>query len=683
LGVRQYKKDHLKALAPSLAVVPTGGAELRSEPEDPLRFWTRHEYPTYVDLTRFAEGTAAVASEGAAQARVRPFTGRPNLIAELAPALRVMLEYAAPRTVGQHLQALRDWWRLFDTVERAAVAKDGATVQSVADVGELHRQRAFDDNMDRGSFGAGIAVINIVRKTKGLRKLAWKPPARETGVRHLPPEWQIRLVRSALRHGWFAALDRWETADELLAGRPPQSEEEHRLLKNYERLRSAIERTGLPRPSGEDIRDGMPKTSFARQGFSIDDMLRGRYPDAVDIRYAFHLCLATTGWNPAVLLSLKADSAFLVPHPKDPTRYLLRGYKARGKSEQQTEGLYKSQGSAGVILQTLLRRSEPLRAQLRRELVEQEAALQTLLNEGAPAAELDRLRKRVAHLRDGVSSLWLYVVAKKTAPIAWLDPHSTTYTRASERESRKTFLDIVVAAINRTQPADRQVASLVPSDFRDAFAAYAYQLSGGMVLYVMKALGHKNLRSTVTYLDNTLINSKSSQLYRTFSEALWTEIKVHKRLDPTLVAKISRDGAVSDEQRQRLEDYRGLRRSRIGVGCKDPLHPPAHIIPGFKADGKAMCHVHRCMLCVEHAVIFPDSLHGLAKRLAELRAIRSRMSTVAFLESSFGEELENTELALRAFDTTQVAEEVRDWEARIRNGLHRVVDHDGLEGHIA
>lgn len=679
MGIRRYKKDHLRELAPALVEVPA--EVLHPAGDNPLVFWTRHKHPTLVNLHVFADGEDGV-PEGTRSSNKpsRPFTGRSLLIAELAPALRALLEYAAPRTVSQYLQALRDWWRLFDTVERDA-AKPGvapAPVQSVENIGELHRQRAFDDNMDRGGFGSVLAAVNIVRKTKGMRQLLWQRPEPKPRTRPLPPEWQVREVRLALKHGWFATLDRWQTADELLAGRAPTDEEERRRLMNYTAFDVARARAAHPRPSAVQIWNGMSPTTFGNRGFSVPDMLRGRYPDAEDIRYAFHLCLASTGWNPAVLLALDANSAFIETHPKDPTRYLLRGYKARSRSEQHTEGLYKSQGSAGVILQTLVSRTAPLREQLRKELAGQEAAYQRMLLERVSSAALDEQRKVVAKLRIGVSSLWLYVTPSLDE-IVWLDPHDSSYSRGVNQGDRTSFLDGLVARLNAHRPEDRKLVALKAGDFRDAFAAYAYRISGGMILYVMKALGHKSLSSTQVYLDNTLLNDQSVQLYQTFSNALWSEIKVHKRLDPTLIAKCSRDGDASAADRERLERYRSLRRSRIGVGCKDPTRPPSRIAPNFRADGKAMCHVHRCMLCLEHAVIFPDSFPGLAKRLAELRAIRRRMSVVAFLESSFGEEMENTELALRGFDTEAVTAQVREWEGRIGDGSHRVVDLDGLQ----
>ncbi len=671
MNIRRYKKDHLKELAPVLSAVPPPGLDLSSESDDRLKFWTRHKNPFLVDLTIYATGNLnALATRG------RSFSGRLELIMEMLPAIQALCEYSAPRSIAHHHQALRSWWRLFDEVERAASETATDIVRRVSDIGEVHRSRALDQNMPYSSFAIVHSIINIIRNTQGLRSLHWRRPAKNTQERRLPPEWQIKKIRIALKHAWFATLDRWQTADELLAGRDPRTKEERKLLRNYHFFEEVVTRTGEPRPWGNDIRAGMSKTSFNREGLSTVDMLKGRYPDAEDIRTAFHLCLASTGWNPAVFLSLDVNSAFLEPHPKDPTRYLLHGYKARGKTYQISEGLFKTQSSAGVILQTLQKRTEPLRSKLRLELAEQELKLQTLVETGATSDKLNAQRKVVARLRDGASSLWLYVVATNKN-ISWLDPHETTYSHLSLATGTKTYLDSVIARINIHQPADRQVSSLKPSDFRDAFAAYAYNLSGGMILYVMKALGHKRLRSTNTYLDNTLINEKTVQLYRNFSNALWTEIRDQQCLDPTLIAKWARDGNISSEQRERLASYRSLRRSRIGIGCKDPTNPPSHIAPGFRVDGKAMCHVHRCMLCPENAVIFPDSMFGLTKRLAELREIRSEMSTISFYQSSFSEEMENTELALRIFDPSLVAEQVSKWENSIKNKLHSVIDLNG------
>lgn len=676
MGIRTYKKDHLKELAQPLAAVPVPALASEPDSDDPLRFWTRHpREPILVDLHVFKNGASRKPRKGSWSG---PFTGRPALIAQLAPVIRELVEYAAPNTAVQYIVSLRSWWRLFDEVE--AVAENSGAhippVNSVACITEIHRQRALDIGMNRASFHPFIRVLNIARKVQKMPHLYWDLPNNTRRGRHLPPKRQVDQVRFALKRGWFNAVSRWQQAERLLGGNEPQTEEEINLFNNYRLFKSAMLRADHPRPLAAEIMRDLPFGNGECSSYNIPSMLRGFYPDARDIRMAFHLCLANTGWNPCVLLSLDANDRFIEPHPKDPARYLMRGYKARGKSVQITEGLLKSQGSAGGVLLALMKRTEPLRTQLRKELVANKEEYEALKARGASQVTLDARRRQIINLEQGVRSPWLYVTSTANS-VVWLK--ETNYMRSISGNREASFLNDLIEDINKRRAPDQQLSSFTATDFRDAFAAYAYETSGGMVLYVMKALGHKSPTTSQIYLDNTLLNDQSNRLYRTFSNALWHEIQFYHRVDPTVVAKWSRDGNVTDEERERLNDYRSLQRSRIGVGCKDPTHPPKRIAPSFDADGQALCPVQRCTLCLEHAVIFPDSLDGLCKRLAELRFIHSRVSAVSFLESSFGEEIENTELALSCFDANMVQNHLADWERRIANGEHRVLEFDGIQ----
>lgn len=677
MGIRRYEKDHLREAAQPLAAVPAPLSGKVAASDDPLRFWTSHKHkPVLVDLEPFALGQ----QEGPSGNWLGPFTGRPLLIAELAPALRATLGFASESTVSQFNHSLRAWWRLLDALEMQVPGSSGLLlrVERVAELGDLHRQRALDAGMDRYTFAPFYRMVNLVRKAQGLRPFHWQLPELAARRRHLPPTEHVNRVRLALKRGWFAARDRWERADSLLAGVPPANAEEERLLKNYVRFQAAVKTMGHPRPGSGPLWGDMSPQVFNRQGLHVPEMLRGFYPDAVDIRMAFCLCLASTGFNPSVLLSLDVSKPFIEPHPKDPSRYLLWAHKARGNSDQVSEGLLKSQGSPGVVIQSLMRRTQPLRDQLVRDLAVLRSTDEELRRKGAPVFELDRSKKAIVKLEQGVRSPWLYVVPGVQL-ITWLN--RDTYASVSSEAGAGSFLDDVIEAINAKESASerRITGRLTPGDFRDAFAAYAYQMSGGAVLYVMKVLGHKQPTTTQVYLDNTLLNEESNRLYRTFSNALWHEIKVFGRADPTLVAKWSRDGDVSDEERERLTKYRTLKRSRLGVGCKDPTAPPKRIAPGFKADGKAECPVQRCTLCVENAVLFPDSVDGLCKRLAELRTIQEQMASLAFMESSFGEEMQNTELALQHFDPQVVASHLERWQNLIVRGEHRVLDFEGVE----
>ena len=294
------------------------------------------------------------------------------------------------------------------------------------------------------------------------------------------------------------------------------------------------------------------------------------------------------------------------------------------------------------------------------------------LESGNPSNTEERLalQERVRALERGIRSLWLFV-SPVGKGIHWLGDDSY---------NRRDYLSSVIADINKRQPADKQLARLTPGDLRDAYAARIYHSSGGSILAVMRALNHKHIDTTGVYLDNTLLKEEHAKMFGTYSEALWHEVKVHRRIDPSIIAKWSRDGAVTQDERDRLNTYRELLRSRIGVGCKDPLNPPKRLAPSFTADGKNHCSVQRCLLCAEHAVVFPDSLPGICKRLAELHYLKANMSLTAYLQSEFGTEIENAELILHGFDQDEVQHHLHDWQERIATGMHRVVEFDGKAG---
>jgi hypothetical protein len=522
----------------------------------------------------------------------------------MAPAIKDHLLPLAEKSVAQFMNSLRSWWRLFDAVE--ATLPHEATLTSTRQLTELHRQRALDQGMDRLVYGNFLLLANKTRAALGLKQLFWARPEQVARTRHLPPQWQTDLVRHELKHRWFAIVNRLNAHS-------------------------------------------------------------ASFPDGDDIRCAFHLCLANTGWNPAVFLSLNFEDSYIEVHPKDPTRYILRGLKDRGGTEQVSEGLFKSQGGAGFMLRLLAEITLPLRDQLKQELKQSRQALDASSPSNTEVRY--KLQERIRALERGIRSLWLYVspIGRK---IHWL---------AADNFNSRDYLSRVIADLNLRQPADKQLGRLKPGDLRDAYAARAYHSSGGSILAVMKALNHKRIATTAGYLDNTLLKDEHAKMFATYSEALWHEVKFHRRIDPSIIAKWSRDGAVTEEQRQRLETYRQLMRSRIGVGCKDPKNPPKRLAPSFTADGEEYCSVQRCLLCTDHAVIFPDSLPGICKRLAELHYLKANMSLTAFLQSDFGLEIDNAELILLGFDQDEVRHHVQDWQERIAAGTHRVVEFDGTE----
>lgn len=679
MGIRSNKntKDRLRGYTEPIfsLVQPT-----RQRVQDPLRFRTAHlTKPCYVDLTRFETGKTEAIGGG----KIRwlgAYTGRPELILELAPAIRDRLVPLASKSVTHFIAALTTWWRIFDEIERHL--SGSLKIVSVTQLTDLHRQFAMDREVSRDNFGDFLSLANVTRKAMGHRALYWMLPPAKDPKRYLAPQESFLVARRELRRNWFNVLDRWDLTQSLLhdsldgclpAAYTPQRK---LLLRNYQHFKQVVTATGRARPDAEALYCEMSSGQFSAEGYSVREMLSGFYPNGNDIRTAFHLCLATTGWNPAVLLSLDVSQTFIEVHPMDANRYLLRGSKARaGGTEQVSEGLSKSHGSAGVILQTLIERTEPLREQLRNEL-EACKMRRTSVDGQDSEQKAVTLDRRIARLEHAIRSPWLYFTTSTPGEVisALTD---TTYS-SSSNASKGSFMDVLVEKINLNLPEDRRISPMKSGDFRDAYAYDSYHASGGSILSVMRALGHKHVQSTATYLQNTLIVGEHLKLFSTFSNSLWSELKLTGRVDPTVIAKWSRDGEVTDNQRERLGAYRKFFITRVGVGCKDPHHPPAHIDPNFVGDGVAVCCIQRCTLCIEHAIITPESMHGLCKRLAELRHIQSGMGLRAFsLESRFPEEIKNTEIALLAFDEVKVDEMVAHWESLFRSGAHRVPEFDG------
>lgn len=676
MGIRRVNKDHSKELASESSSISESKAVEVPAGEDPLRFWTKHpSLPVVVDLNCFKLGEQVAPTRGT---WLGPFNGRPRLIGQLGPVVRAILEYGSPSNVTQYIHALRTWWRLFDTVE-SALSRSGQVanfVDDVADISDVHRQRAIDDGMARLPFSNFVRVVNIARKAARLPKHYWEAPSDPRRSRHLPPQWQIDQIRFALKRHWFDALHRWERAEQLLDGQSPVGEEEKRLLKNYQLFKRIAAETGLARPSAKQLAEGRELSWLGNNGYAVSCMASGFYPDATDIRAAFHLCLANTGWNPAVLLDLNIHSNFIEPHPKDTSRYVMYGHKARGNSVQITQGLLKSQGAAGPIILELIKRTAPLREQLKHELSLRRSEYDVLLGKSAPIDALDEKRKEINHLEQGSRSPWLYSSMNKG--VRWLHRGGYSDGSSESEKAKNSFIFDVVNEINLKRPPDKKIESIKSTDFRDAFAAYVYHQSGGQILTVMKALGHRRPAATKDYLDNNLLNDESARIYRMFSETLLREIRHRGEVDPTMLAAICRYGSVTDEERTRVKTYRTLKRSRIGVACKDPTHPPKHIAPDFEPDGHSLCPTHRCTLCYENAVILPESLSGLCKRMAELRFIKSSISIEAFISSSFAQEFTNTEFALKLFDATEVSKNLSNWEDKITSGEHRTIDFDGV-----
>lgn len=693
MSIEKKNKDNLKEHA--------GVGLLPSEPlksDDPLKFWTYH--PTgsvLVDLHPFANGEFQNPHPNLAPGNWGGcYTGRPTLIAELAPAIKTRCALNGNRRIEQYLTSLRAWWRLFDAIESTSTTGGRLSPQvgSVANLSVLHETVAKQRNMRAQLFRDFVTIADDARTLLRLPKLGWIPPKRSINESNLLAEPQARVLKTALKQDWERVLKTWARngrvmteAERRAAGEPPVDlGEDEGLLKNWQHFRAIQRKTGLALPSGDQlVGEFKSHSSLALSGLGRRTMRAILFPTVQEADIAFHLALMNSGWNPSTLANVDAESPYVVnDHPKDSGQLVL-GYdnedeaadeeilkadkgRARGRT-QFCVGKKSQPSSAPMIVDAYLKRVVKLREIIKADC---EAALQKLAHlqrigsaHEAIAAQL----KQVQELKRRSRSIWLYVDLKGS--IACLD--GRTWKRYAKPEGGKgliSYLDLVRYRLNAQRAADDLIPNVTPADFRDIYARWVYLQSNGNILAVMLALGHASLHSTQHYVRHKIYKLEQDGQIRRFMVHLFDGIG-RGEIDLTKLAQLVRHGEITPAMEARLVDYRTLMRSRIGVGCADPRHPPEHVAPGH-VPGK-LCGTQRCLKQCEHARFLPEALNGIAMRVEELMVMSDRLPREPWLKGAFQEELDTAEELLESlFPSAVVAEARANWRARIRAGEHLI-----------
>jgi hypothetical protein len=733
---RSPSKDHLQSQAGTLSLVGQQATDLRQT--DRLVYWTLHPTkPHLVDLREFAEGKL---EHGDAS-----YSPRRALIEQFVPAIQARHSLAAPRTIDTIKAGLRKWWRLFDSIEaeenrtnpQNALAK---RLTSVLDLGALHGSRAVQSGMSPNDFHSFVVLADLTRLALGMKRpLHWQPPAKRKRklVEVLPPE-DIKAIYHGMKADWHNAVDRWSLTQQLISGvmsvgsaagqfplatprygvakqvdaadqplRPepsnselvPSSEEQVALVAGLRLWQATVDRLGHVDLLRQDLVESAGDQSLPVKAFNISEVAKAIYPNGIDIRSAFHLCLAVGGLNPSVLLELRLDlpeglqipddlsspatcdsqkrlwvlqyCPFLVQSPID-DEYYIEGWKNRSKSWVSRTYKWKQHLTPGPVLVELIIRTWPLRVALNRRLEAARASMKKAIDEGATDDQANGLQQQVLDLTDAVRSVWLY---RGMHFITWL-----TETDYSLVQPRQTYLQWVTCRLNEERRAQQkpEIASMLARRFRDSYAAWALGYSGGDVLAVMVALDHKRLGTTDGYLENTVVRTRIIKKYRLFAQALFGSLASGK-LDATLLALETRYAEKAPEERTRmalrLVEYREAVKSRYGVGCRDPYHPSKLADPTFDADGVNICTAHRCTLCHDNAIITPDAYPGLMLRLAELEIQEEGMPVASFVMSSLDAELQNVRTALlpmKEINPGLLAATVASFKHEIRTGGLRV-----------
>lgn len=373
-------------------------------------------------------------------------------------------------------------------------------------------------------------------------------------------------------------------------------------------------------------------------------------PSLAEVWHLFLLFLLRSGWNRQTAMDLDTGSC-LLPHPTSAAHHVVRAIKLRGNTEQIAIGLEKSALSPGNIVRLLVKATAPLREQVQRQLDK--------LGPVPATGESDARRLQRAKLEALLRTPWLF-------------PGRFVATTLTEGLRLKPILQ----EINASLPPEQHVSeSITVGDLRDAYIAFAYEYSGYSWIVAKVAAGHKSLESLKAYLRQRQWKAHGERKVLRFGDALWSLVTERRVVDAAVLHAMVENREVSQEQVDRWLARKD--RTRLGTACKDFKHPPSYIAPNHVSN--TGCRIQRCALCT-HAILFNDSVDLLARRVAELMALKERIPLATWLESSFPDELEATEKHLERFEPASVRERMEHWRRAIATGQHRIVHLEGSYG---
>jgi hypothetical protein len=679
--------------------------------DDPLVFWTNHpDENAMIDLNEFALG---VHERPSVRSWNGPFTGRPQLIAELAPYVRKAVQGFAAKTVNHYSVSLRAWWRLFDAIEAQAssiqftkqlgelgLSSLEVRVRGVADLSSLHGAMAGQIGMSANNFSPFKRLADAWRNDKGLLPLAWVSPERSDPVRSLPSQEQAKDLRHLIKSDWRAVLQTWEQktalvdeANRRFAGEPPNSmnDESELRVQNALRYIEAQHRTGQELPDTESICAGISHTLLNQRGLLSTVMRSLLYPTAAEADIAFHMCTLASGWNPSTVGNLDASNPDLVrAHPKLSHRDVLESGERRDLAEgegefaeihsakprargalQYAEGKVGNDCSPPAVVRHYLARTGALRRELKRQLDVAALELNQLAAQNlAHGEQYQKKYLQVQTMREGVRCVWLFLGTE--GAIRWLTgKRANRYNKwVQGKRFHESYMDLAIDRLNaeRKRRGKAALASVTASDLRDLFAVWLHS-KGGTLMQIMFALGHRRLMTTQNYLENNVFHEEADQQILRFYKVLPDQVR-EGRIDLTILAQQTRHGPITAEMMARLVEYRKMMKSRLHVACASPRTPPVTIAPEH-VSGK-LCAAQRCGLGCENARFLPESLGGLAMRLEELLVLSSHLPVETWIRGKYEDEMVELEGLLKLFDKEAVRQARQNWHERIHSGGHLI-----------
>ena len=528
MTIRNKNKDHLK---------DHGGVELvigavAPTTYEPLQFWTGH--PTenaLVDLHEFADGKSKTGNPTGGGSWSGVYSGRPELIAELAGAIQVRLTLATKGTFLAYRTSLRKFWRVCDELESTMTPEGRAVdrLKSVRNLTHLHEAAMHRAKFDRSQFGIIRNLFNDTRRLMRLGELVWTTPKGGEPNRQLIPDSHAKALKIGIKRDWQRVRMTWERHDAIRRGKEPDTLAEYQkqdpaalqdyaeqnaiLRKNWTRFERIQKATGNLSPTAVEVYDGEYGKTLRKRGLYLSKMRAIAFPTMEEAHIAFHAALMRSGWNPSTLIT-GIDATLptsIFPHPKDAKQSVLtvessetdtgdageefeefnmQGSKRRARGRLQfCMGLKKDPDSPPNIVAAYLERTKELRAQLHQDVKEAQVEYERLKTRDTPKEAIERQFKRVQTLQQGTGIVWLYVDYR--GAINWLDGFRwITFASPESTNASGTYsyLSLVTGRLNAQRLARKQAIEQEVDDAKAKLLAlheqsYAKPLDGATGLH--------------------------------------------------------------------------------------------------------------------------------------------------------------------------------------------------------
>ncbi len=617
------------------------------------------------DLSEFAVG----ASEQGNNMWAGGFSGRPGLLADLLPSLKVSVQGLTPKgAINCCRTPLRAFWRYLDARESYFLSR-GIAHQKV---NRLHHITGvtFDSWMQGGPDGAwqaacptyGRSLRPIIEDALHERDLDPIHTASISDPQLTPKdtvsdEEGVALIRY-LRGRSIEIFRRWQRADALAAqGRDLAAiylQHGRQGLKSlgliseadaHATYRAVAEQVGTPAPSASDFMASLGYAQDRRlkkvSGWPCNvrwiDLIKGQHPTSEDVCILALLCMGRLAWNPSTLFSIDIANWH---GPYDDRYEWVYAPKARAGGAFQ-HGVSETNQRTGAysVLNRLIARSAPLRAWVPQNpsahstpsIVQRSPFVGVNMSPGAPVFVVNR---------DG--------------------------DHAVNRRLRQCIQE------HNAQPGALQVRDMTVSDFRDLAAAVMFRDSRYSMWVAQLLLGHASQRSTIRYGYRNASREESHRQVVMVVGDILDQARETGQMDPTLTRARVEGIEVTTDAKARLDAFRS-QRTYAGVRCETPTDPPKHIDPENPRDGRTLCaQGHACVSrgCPV-ATVLPDSLDPICRSVAELEWRRERLGAVRWDNSSAAADLRTLRETLQQWPPAEVKTHLDRWRKLLTTGEHR------------